>query len=142
MAKKPDNTQSLPVNDRRFQEMIGELDDAYGTSTLARFNEILLLIADKTARLTIEESQVYYLGRFQENSDTELDLTPFGALKHGVSRHHAKLLMQDERLYILDLGSSNGTYVRRERLIPNVLTLLRTGDEVLLGRMRMQILFR
>ncbi len=142
MAKKPDNTQSLPVNDRRFQEMIGELDDAYGTSTLARFNEILLLIADKTARLTIEESQVYYLGRFQENSDTELDLTPFGALKHGVSRQHAKLLMQDERLYILDLGSSNGTYVRRERLVPNVLTLLRTGDEVLLGRMRMQILFR
>ena len=142
MAKKPENTQSLPINDPRLQEMLGQFDEMAGTSSLKAYNEVILLIADMTARLTIQENQVCYLGRFHENTDTELDLTPFGALKHGVSRTHARIIMDNNRLYIEDLGSANGTYVRRERLHPNEPAVLRTGDELLLGRMRMQILFR
>jgi diguanylate cyclase (GGDEF)-like protein len=39
----------------------------------------------------------------------------------GVSRHHAKIIRQDDTLIIIDLGSTNGTYNEGERI--QVLTL-------------------
>lgn len=136
------DTQSIPVNDPRFQAMLKELEDIDGTASLKDFAEVIFLIADTTARLTVQENQVYFIGRFKENNENELDLTPYGALQQGISRLHAKLIMEHDRLYIVDLGSSNGTYVHRKRLQPNEPALLHTGDELLLARMRIQVLFR
>lgn len=46
-----------------------------------------------------------------------------------VSRRHARLCKDDELLFLEDLGSSNGTYLRVRRPIP-----LEPGDEILIGR--------
>ena len=48
----------------------------------------------------------------------------------GISRYHARLLVEDAKLLIEDLGSTNGTLlnaktVKRERVMP--------GDKILLG---------
>jgi two-component system, cell cycle response regulator len=48
----------------------------------------------------------------------------------GVSRHHAKIIRQDDQLIIMDLGSTNGTYHDGERL--NVLTL-QDGAKIQVG---------
>ncbi len=34
----------------------------------------------------------------------------------GVSRHHAKIIRQDETLILMDLGSTNGSYHEGERI--------------------------
>lgn len=136
------DTQSIPLNDPRFQAMLDALEDNEGTASLASFSEVLLLIDGMIARLIIRDSQEYYLGRFKIANADEVDLNPYGALQHGVSRVHAKLIMENSKLYIVDLASSNGTYVRRSRLQPHEPALLHKGDELLLGRMRMQVLFR
>lgn len=142
MASQTQDTQSIPLNDPRFQEMLAALEDNEGTATLSAFSEVLLVIDGMLARLVIHESQQYFLGRFKIVKDDEVDLNPYGALHHGVSRVHAKLIMEREKLFIVDLASSNGTYVRRTRLQPHEPALLRTGDELLLGRMRIQVMFR
>lgn len=50
----------------------------------------------------------------------------------GVSRHHAKVKLENNnRLSIIDLKSSNGTYVRGEKIEQAVLEV---GDKVLFGR--------
>lgn len=142
MSSQSHDTQSIPLNDPKFQEMLAALEDNDGTATLSAFNEVLLLIDGMVARLVIRESQQYFLGRFKINKEDELDLSPYGALHRGVSRVHAKLVMENEKLFIVDLASSNGTYVRRTRLQPHEPALLRKGDELLLGRMQMQVIFR
>jgi hypothetical protein len=49
----------------------------------------------------------------------------------GVSRRHARVLPQNGRVVVEDLGSSNGTYVNGERIFGPV--ELGSGDEVQLG---------
>ena len=48
-----------------------------------------------------------------------------------VSRHHARVVIEPERVMIEDLGSKNGTWVRSEKITHPV--ELKDGDEVRLG---------
>ena len=69
--------------------------------------------------LTKEESTI---GRAPE-CDVFLD-------DEGVSRHHAKIIRQDDTLILMDLGSTNGTWCEGERI--QVITLS-DGDKVQVG---------
>ncbi|MDQ1295631.1 MAG: hypothetical protein QG608_3516 [Actinomycetota bacterium] len=51
-----------------------------------------------------------------------------------VSRKHAEFLRREGLFVIRDIGSLNGTYVRRDRIDEAV---LRDGDEVQIGKFRM-----
>ncbi|MEL6407724.1 MAG: FHA domain-containing protein [Chloroflexota bacterium] len=136
-------TQSIPVNDPRLQQMLDALDDSEGTASLTSFNEVLLLIQNAILRLVVRDEQTYFLGRFSgSEEESHIDLTHYNALQHGISRVHAKLIMRDHKLYIVDMGSTNGTYVGKKRLKPDEPALLHRGDELLLARMRIQIMFR
>ncbi|MEM9951700.1 MAG: FHA domain-containing protein [Chloroflexota bacterium] len=137
-----DDTQSIPLNDPRFQKMLAALDNSDGTAALSLYTEVILVIDGMTARLTVRNRHEYLLGRFRTPDKSEVDLSPYGALHHGVSRVHAKFIMENDRLYIVDLNSSNGTYVRRTRLQPEEPAIISNGDEILLGRMRIQVMFQ
>jgi pSer/pThr/pTyr-binding forkhead associated (FHA) protein len=137
-----EETQSIKIDDPRFQAMLAELEDAEGTASLRNYSEVLLLIGGAVSRVLVRQNQTYFLGRYPQPSEDQVDLNPFGALQTGVSRSHAKLLMTNDQLYVVDLDSTNGTYLHRRRLKPNEPSLLRKGDELLLARMRIQITFR
>jgi hypothetical protein len=141
MSVKED-TQSIRIDDPRFQALLAELEDAEGTASLRNYTEVLLLIGGAISRVLVRQDQSYYLGRYPQPAEDEVDLNPFGALSFGVSRAHAKLLMTNDQLYVIDLDSTNGTYLHRRRLKPNEPSLLSKGDELLLARMRIQIMFR
>ncbi|MDQ1289302.1 MAG: hypothetical protein QG622_2868 [Actinomycetota bacterium] len=51
-----------------------------------------------------------------------------------VSRKHVEFLRQEGQFVVRDVGSLNGTYVRRDRIDEAV---LRDGDEVQIGKFRM-----
>ena len=71
----------------------------------------------------------------------ELDLSSFAGYQLGVSRRHALILHKDDRLYLQDLGSRNGTYLNRARLKPEEPEQLFPGDEIRLGKMALRISF-
>ena len=83
------------------------------------------------------------LGRIDQRTAErpDVDLTHLGAAERGVSRKHARLELLENRLYIVDLDSANGTFLSRKRLSPFVPTLLHRGDEVLLSRLAVTIKF-
>jgi serine/threonine-protein kinase len=83
--------------------------------------------------LTSEES---YIGRWDADNgifpDVDLDTHDPEAK---VSRRHARIIQEDGRYVLEDLGSTNGTFVNRgRRLIPGNRQPLNDGDEVIVGK--------
>jgi len=70
----------------------------------------------------------------------DLDLTPYEGLDKGVSRRHAAFIAEPDRLMLMDLGSTNGTFVNGQRLQPRRPYRLRHGDEVHIGRIRIDVM--
>jgi hypothetical protein len=67
----------------------------------------------------------------------DIDLEPYGGAQKGVSRKHARIFVEDDHVYIEDLGSSNGTYVNRQRLEARKAYRLYDKDRIWLGHMRL-----
>jgi hypothetical protein len=84
------------------------------------------------------------LGRRDPATGTmpDVDLTAYAGYRMGVSRRHAIIRLNNKRLEIYDLGSSNGTSVNGVRLAPHQPYPLRDGDEVALGKMIMRAIFQ
>ena len=72
----------------------------------------------------------------------DIDLTPYQAYASGVSRLHSVLKREGNRVFVMDLGSSNGTYLNGKRLKPNVDQTLNHGDMLALGKLKIQILLK
>lgn len=83
------------------------------------------------------------LGRINVHSPQrpDIDLTCFEAFQHGVSCRHARLSYMDDRIQLSDLGSTNGTYLNAERLIPHRAYPLKQGDEIRLGHLFLRVRF-
>jgi hypothetical protein len=83
----------------------------------------------------------YGLGRAADgNTDVDVDLSRFEAYAQGVSRSHAILKVDSQRVYITDLGSSNGTRVNGQKISSNIDFPLNHGDLIALGKLKMQFL--
>ena len=72
----------------------------------------------------------------------DIDLTPYQAYASGVSRLHAVVKRESDRTVVMDLGSSNGTYLNGRRLNPHMEEQLKHGDVVALGKLKIQVLLR
>lgn len=82
------------------------------------------------------------LGRTDFGSiNPEIDLTPYRGFENGVSRKHALILIKDNRLMLRDLNSTNGTRLNNALCNPGQEYPLQHGDELMLGRLRLQLLF-
>jgi FHA domain len=106
-------------------------------------HEIILIIRGMTEQIYLKDNLSITLGRADHKSTTrpDIDLTRFGAAERGVSREHARLEFKEGHLYIIDLGSTNGSFFKGERLTPNQPQNLRRGDEFILGRLAVQVMF-
>ncbi len=94
--------------------------------------------------MTVPVSEVITVGRISEvpdDSRPDVDLSKFGAGEKGVSRKHIKIKRKNILVYVADLGSTNGTLLNGRRLIPNAERLLRNGDELQLGRLKIKVKF-
>jgi pSer/pThr/pTyr-binding forkhead associated (FHA) protein len=68
----------------------------------------------------------------------DIDLAPHGGDAHGVSRRHARLIVEADGVYLEDLNSTNFTFLNRRRLEPGQRYPLRNGDEIRLGLLALE----
>ena len=89
----------------------------------------------------LEGSHEFTFGRLSEGQPVipDVDLSAYNAYENGVSRLHAVVKLEGEKLTILDLGSSNGTYVNGARILPNTEHPISSGDLVALGKLKFQV---
>jgi hypothetical protein len=92
--------------------------------------------------LPLADRTEFTLGRSAEGQPIvpDVDLSSHNAYANGVSRLHAVLKLIKEQIVIMDLGSSNGTYLNGSRLSPYVETPVAHGDVVYLGKLKIQVL--
>jgi hypothetical protein len=108
---------------------------------LPEANVILQFLPTGTC-VSLSLEQPIILGRGTGVDSTKmLDLTEFQALLYGVSRQHCKLERRGERLYIADLGSTNGTYYNNRRLLPFQEQAVGDGDRLIIGALHVIVRF-
>lgn len=64
----------------------------------------------------------------------DVDLTPHEGEEGGVSRQHARLIVEGGSLFVEDLDSTNFTFVNKQKLAPKTRHPLNDGDEIRCGR--------
>jgi pSer/pThr/pTyr-binding forkhead associated (FHA) protein len=94
--------------------------------------------------LSLPSQSDFTVGRSTEGQPIlpDVDLTNFDAFSQGVSRLHAALRVANQKLFVIDLGSSNGTRVNGQKILPHIEYPLNHGDILALGKLKIQILFR
>jgi len=113
-----------------------------GQAIVQAARPLIFEIGDQEITLPVQDALV--LGRVANvpnELEPDIDLTPFHAHEKGVSRLHAKIQRDRDLLHLVDLKSLNGTYLNGFRLVPQQERILRWGDEVILGRLKLRLKF-
>jgi len=101
----------------------------------------VLLVGSKTTSLNRGYEIVDHaiVGRDDGEIPVDIDLTPFGPAVKGVSRRHAEFKIHDGTLFIVDLGSSNGTYLKGKRIEVGNATEVPNGSVLSFGALHVQV---
>lgn len=73
------------------------------------------------------------IGRYDGTRPVHLDLSKYDPQGY-ISRVHAAVASRQGAYHIIDLGSTNGTFVNGQRLVPHNPRQLRHGDRIRLGQ--------
>lgn len=103
---------------------------------------ISLHVVESGQVLHLSDRKEFTLGRTVEGQPIlpDVDLSPFDAFTLGVSRLHAALRIINGEVVVTDLGSSNGTRVNGQKIVPHVDYPINHGDIVALGKLKIQVI--
>jgi len=138
--------QSILATSQLVSEERGSLRGrvTWGTARFDRRAAVVVHVRDAREPLTLVPKDEIVLGRADAHSPIvpDVDLTPYGATDQGVSRRHAVIRRGEDTLTLIDLGSTNGTHLNGQRLIPHQPRVLRDGDEIRMGKLVLHIFFK
>jgi hypothetical protein len=142
---------------RNIHEVTGALPDEYEDFLSApapateRFMDfelpskgIVLINLENGQPITMQDTKAFILGRFSSEIKTReplVDLTELDALELGVSRVHVMIQKTKKGYEIIDMDSSNGTWLENQRLIPQRPYQLDSGDRIRIGRLNILAFF-
>jgi pSer/pThr/pTyr-binding forkhead associated (FHA) protein len=100
---------------------------------------IFQTVANEPKAIGAEIHRATVIGRADPRSNLkpDIDLAPHDAQACGVSRQHALLLPSDTGLSLIDLDSTNGTWINGLYLQPGLRYNLRSGDRIELGTLKL-----
>ena len=137
--------EATPEYITRRLDNVGDVGNypRWGTARLGSERKLLLRIRDYDEPLVVPVSEVIVLGRYDTISgiSPHVDLTGYGAEEKGVSRRHASIIVEDDTLKVVDMGSANATHINGQKLIAHQARILRDGDELRLGHLVIYIHF-
>jgi pSer/pThr/pTyr-binding forkhead associated (FHA) protein len=115
----------------------------WGTASLGTERKLLFHVRGYDQPLVVPLAEEIVLGRYNtETGETpEVALDDYGAQDQGVSRRHAAILVEEEALKLVDLGSANYTFINGQKLIAHQARILRDGDELRLGNLVIRVHF-
>lgn len=102
---------------------------------------ITIEFMDFSDKVVLSGKEKYVLGRSVKSQDwtVDVDLTPFNGYEFGVSRQHAMLKVDGMVLKVVDLNSSNRTFIDNDELLPGNEYVLENENVLRLGKMKMRV---
>lgn len=144
----PHGTQKVAHETQRMDKAH---EEARGTGPLRAtgpLDEVLpwvleLRVVGTTSILHVRVSEYMTIGRSdpEKGVEPDINLAPYGGHVLGVSRHHALIMANNDRISIRDMGSSNGTRLNGYLLNAGDDYRLRHGDELTFGQLQVQVFF-
>jgi pSer/pThr/pTyr-binding forkhead associated (FHA) protein len=125
------------------QELNVGVKPAAGNALLQGHTTVIFAVVDSDIVLPVHIADRVVIGRkdWETDENVGIDLMPYGGRERGVSRRHAVLYRNRHVVTLIDMNSTNGTYINGTKLIAYQPRLLREGDELRLGNMRFLISF-
>lgn len=95
-----------------------------------------LVVSASGAEIPLPSKEEIVVGREDPVSGIypDVDLTPHGGEEGGVSRRHARIVVEGGNFYVVDLDSTNFTFVSKQKLTPGTRQQVQPGDEIRFGR--------
>jgi pSer/pThr/pTyr-binding forkhead associated (FHA) protein len=130
------------VTNRRATDLLNENQQTLKSPS----HGMAFFLFGKTEPLAVFDEDVIYLGRLDKDSkettrEAFVDLALAAGFTQGVSRRHAMIHRQDNRVELMDLHSSNGTFLNGNRLLPSKFYELKSGTVIQLGRLKLIAIF-
>ncbi len=124
-------------DDGETVQLFGGGADDSDEKTLYLYNDaqtptlVLTDLSDPSRQFKSPLRNKIVIGRKQEKSDICINYDK------AVSSQHCEILLRNDRMYIRDLDSSNGTFVNGSRIYDE--TEIRSGDMLKLGRVELRV---
>jgi hypothetical protein len=92
--------------------------------------------------IAIEEDKEFILGRETgDGSEKIIDLSNLDGYAMGVSRRHAMVRAAEHGYKLIDLNSSNGTWLNGQILVPTIANELPSGSNIQLGHLKLVVIY-
>jgi hypothetical protein len=93
--------------------------------------------------IAVAKDKEFILGREAgEGSEKIVDLTNRDGFAMGVSRRHAMIRAVENGYVIIDLNSSNGTWLNGQILMPTIVNELPSGSNIQLGFLKLVAIYQ
>jgi pSer/pThr/pTyr-binding forkhead associated (FHA) protein len=104
-------------------------------------SKVSLLMVKSGERIPLSDNPEITLGRSVTGQPIvpDVDLSPYDGYSNGVSRIHAVIKVSSGSVAVMDLDSSNGTFVNGRQLKPNQDCPLLDDDLLCLGTLNIQV---
>jgi pSer/pThr/pTyr-binding forkhead associated (FHA) protein len=141
-ATGPDSTKAYAAAASRIREMAAAPAAEGAAGAPVRPGQITLTINGVDQRVVLEGQTEYVLGREgHEGVKPDLNLNNYGGRDKGISRVHAALRRDRGQVFLIDLGSTNGTRLNGQPVPAHQPAPVASGDEIRLGKLLMRINF-
>jgi pSer/pThr/pTyr-binding forkhead associated (FHA) protein len=119
------------------QEREGKL----GTGTFILGTTLKMEVQDFPNPLIVDVNREMVIGRSDAHTNyvPDIDLSPYGAYRLGISRRHVILRPHEKSLQVIDLGSRNGSRLNGNVLEKDKPITLHSGDELAIGTLIIQL---
>ena len=124
-----------------FPEGLSEKIEKMNTQAPAK--GIAVYVPDTTRPVAIRLDDEFVIGRLTDGPEEKIvDLTPYKAYDQGVSRRHVMVRRTGNECNLIDLNSTNGTWINEKGLVPQRPYPVKSGSQIRLGKMRIFMIFR
>lgn len=100
---------------------------------------VSIMLPGQRRPLKFTDESLITLGRYDHTTGSlpMVDLGPYFGVSLGVSRTHAEIFLKDDRYFLRDLNSANGTWLNNQRVEQPL--RIKNGDQLRLGKLLMVV---
>lgn len=107
----------------------------------AFMSKVCFVLDDEVLEYEVQAHHRLIIGRTDNDITVDVDLSPYGAYRLGVSRQHIYLEQRYGKWFVIDMGSQNNTWLNGRKLPALVAHILSDGDLLQLSNMYIRVYF-